>query len=255
MKREWTPQQLNAITAADGSVLVSAAAGSGKTAVLVERVIRLITSSNNPIDADRLLVVTFTRDAAAEMKQRISQALSKLLEDDPFNPQLIRQSKLLYTASICTIDSFCGDLVKEYFHTLGVSSDYRIADKPELELMKTAAMDIAVEAFYNEGSTEFAKLLDAFSGKGGDQNLRATVEKIHGFLETQPFPDLWLNEMYDGYCERSVANSIWGKIIIDYAIPAVAHCVNLCESSLSMLGEADDKLKNKLVPIIEDDLI
>lgn len=255
MKRKWTPQQLNAITATDGSVLVSAAAGSGKTAVLVERVIRLITSSDNPIDADRLLVVTFTRDAAAEMKQRISQALAALLEDDPFNPQLLRQSKLLYTASICTIDSFCGDLVKEYFHTLGVSSDYRIADKPELELMKTAAMDKAVEAFYNEGGSVFAKLLDAFSSKGGDQNLRSTVEKIHGFLETQPFPDLWLDEMYEGYGERSVAASAWGKIIIDYAIPAVAHCVNLCESSLSMLGEADDKLKNKLVPIIEDDLI
>ncbi len=255
MTRKWTPQQLNAISATGGSVLVSAAAGSGKTAVLVERVIRLITSAENPVDADRLLVVTFTRDAAAEMKQRISQTLAKLLENDPFNPQLIRQSKLLYTASISTIDSFCGDLVKEYFHTLGVSSDYRIADKPELELMKTAAMDIAVEAFYNEGSTEFAKLLDAFSGKGGDQNLRATVEKIHGFLETQPFPDLWLNYMYEGYGERSVAASIWGKIIIDYAVPAAAHCINLCESSLSMLGEADDKLKNKLVPIIEDDLI
>lgn len=255
MEREWTPQQLNAITATDGSVLVSAAAGSGKTAVLVERVIRLITSADNPVDADRLLVVTFTRDAAAEMKQRISQALAALLEDDPFNPQLIRQSKLLYTASICTIDSFCGDLVKEYFHTLGVSADYRIADKAELELMKTAAMDIAVEAFYNEGGTDFAKLLDAFSGKGGDKNLRSTVEKIHSFLETQPFPDLWLNDMYEGYGERSVTASVWGKIIIDYAVPAVAHCVNLCESSLSMLGEAEEKLRDKLAPIIEDDLV
>ena len=255
MAWDWTPQQLNAITSTGGSVLVSAAAGSGKTKVLVERVIRLITSSDNPVDVDRLLVVTFTRDAAAEMKQRISQALAELLDNDPFNPQLIRQSKLQYTASICTIDSFCGDLVKEYFHTLGVSADYRVADTAELELMKTAAMDIAVEAFYNEGGAGFGELLDAFSGKGGDQNLRATVEKIHGFLETQPFPDLWLDEMYESYGERSVTASIWGRIIIDYAVPAVAHCVNLCESSLSLLGEADDKLKNKLSPIIEDDLI
>lgn len=255
MKREWTPQQYNAITATDGSVLVSAAAGSGKTAVLVERVIRLITSPDKPIDADRLLVVTFTRDAAAEMKQRISQALAALLEDDPFNPQLLRQSKLLYAASICTIDSFCGDLVKEYFHTLGVSADYRVADDAEIELMKTAAMDVAVEAFYNEGGARFCKLLDAFSGKEGDQNLRTTVQKVHRFLETQPFPDLWLKEMYEGYGERSVTSSVWGRIIIDYAVPAVAHCVNLCESSICMLGEADDKLKNKLVPIIEDDLI
>ena len=128
MSREWTAQQRAAIESTDGTILVSAAAGSGKTAVLVERVIRMITSDENPVDADRLLVVTFTRDAAAEMKQRISAALSALLEKDPFNERLLRQSKLLYTASISTIDSFCGDLVKEYFHTLGVSADYRIAD-------------------------------------------------------------------------------------------------------------------------------
>lgn len=253
MKREWTKEQLNAITATDGTVLVSAAAGSGKTAVLVERVIRMITAADNPIDADRLLVVTFTRDAAAEMKQRIADTLSKLLEDDPFNTKLIHQSKLLHTASISTIDSFCGDLVKEYFHTLGVSADYRIADTAELELMKTAAMDIAVEAFYNEGGAEFGELLDAFSGKGGDVNLRNTVMKIHSFLETQPFPDEWLDDMLQSYGERNVADSIWGKIIIDYAIPAVAHCVNLCESSISLLLDGDDKLYDKLEPIIEDD--
>ena len=149
MPREWTEQQRHAITAQGGSILVSAAAGSGKTAVLVERVIRMITAADRPVDADRLLVVTFTRDAAAEMKQRIAQTLADLLRDDPFDPQLLRQSKLLYTATICTIDSFCGDLVKEYFHTLGVSADYRIADQSELELLKAAAMDSAMEDFYN----------------------------------------------------------------------------------------------------------
>lgn len=254
MPREWTEQQLNAITARGGSVLVSAAAGSGKTAVLVERVIRMITSGDDPIDADRLLVVTFTRDAAAEMKQRIAQTLSSLLEDDPFDPQLIRQSKLLCTASICTIDSFCGDLVKEYFHSLGVAADYRIADQSELELMKTAAVDMAMEDFYNDGSEGFSALLDAFSGKGGDRKLRETVLKIHGFLETQPFPDRWMDDMLSGYGERQVAGSVWGRIIIDYAVPVAAHCVALCESSLKLLGEADEKLKDKLVPIIEGDL-
>ncbi|MEE1104372.1 MAG: UvrD-helicase domain-containing protein, partial [Ruminococcus sp.] len=186
MPREWTEQQRHAITAQGGSILVSAAAGSGKTAVLVERVIRMITAADHPVDADRLLVVTFTRDAAAEMKQRIAQALADLLRDDPFDPQLLRQSKLLYTATICTIDSFCGDLVKEYFHTLGVSADYRIADQSELELLKAAAMDSAMEDFYNADNGGFSELLDAFSGKGGDKNLRDTVLKIHSFLETQP---------------------------------------------------------------------
>ena len=251
----WTKQQQNAIGSTGGSVLVSAAAGSGKTAVLVERVIRMITSEQNPIDVDRLLVVTFTRDAAAEMKQRIAHTLSELLEDDPFNEHLLRQSKLLYTASICTIDSFCGDLVKEYFHTLGVSSDYRIAEQSELELIKAAAMDIAMEEFYNKGGDKFSMLLDAFSGKGGDQNLRRTVWKIHGFLETQPFPDKWLDDMLESYGEREVSQSIWGKIIIDYANSAVSHAVNLCENSMNTLLEADAALSDKLTPVIEDDLL
>ena len=254
MPREWTEQQHHAITAQGGSILVSAAAGSGKTAVLVERVIRMITDAEKPVDADRLLVVTFTRDAAAEMKQRIAQTLSDLLCADPYNKQLLRQSKLLYTATICTIDSFCGDLVKEYFHTLGVSADYRIADQSELELLKAAAMDSAMEDFYNADNSGFAALLDAFSGKSGDKNLRDTVFKLHNFLETQPFPDKWLDDMLQSYGERRVAASLWGKILIDYAVPAAAHCVNLCENSMKQLEEADDKLRDKLVPVIEDDL-
>ena len=255
MPREWTEQQRHAITAQGGSILVSAAAGSGKTAVLVERVIRMITAADHPVDADRLLVVTFTRDAAAEMKQRIAQALADLLRDDPFDPQLLRQSKLLYTATICTIDSFCGDLVKEYFHTLGVSADYRIADQSELELLKAAAMDSAMEDFYNADNDGFSELLDAFSGKGGDKNLRDTVLKIHSFLETQPFPDKWLDDMLQSYGERRVAASLWGKIMIDYAVPAAAHCVNLCENSMRQLADADEKLREKLAPVIEDDLV
>ena len=250
----WTKQQQNAINSTGGSVLVSAAAGSGKTAVLVERVIKMITSPENPIDVDRLLVVTFTRDAAAEMKHRIAQALSDLLEDDPFNEHLLRQSKLLYAASICTIDSFCGDLVKEYFHTLGISSDYRIAEQSELELLKSAAMDQAMEAFYSEGGSKFSMLLDAFSGKGGDRKLRETVWKIHSFLETQPFPDIWLDDMYESYGVSDVSESIWGKIIIEYADSAVSHAVNLCENSMKTLLEADEKLSDKLMPVIEDDL-
>ena len=254
MAREWTPQQKNAIESTGGTVLVSAAAGSGKTAVLVERVIRMITSPENPVDADRLLVVTFTRDAAAEVKQRIARAINDLLETDPYNPQLLRQSKLLHTASISTIDSFCGDLVKEYFHTLGVSSDYRIAEESENKLMQAAAMDIAIEAFYNENTDGFRALLDAFSGKAGDRNLRETVFRIHGFLETQPFPEQWLDNMLQSYSERSVRRSLWGQIIIDYAVPAVSHAVNLCENSMKLLQDGDEKLRGKLTPVIEDDL-
>ena len=194
MSRQWTRQQENAISSTGGSVLVSAAAGSGKTAVLVERVIRLITGTENHTDIDRLLVVTFTKDAAAEMRSRISDALSMLLEDDPYNPNLLRQKQLLYQARISTIHSFCGDLVREYFHTLGISPDFRIISDAELDLLCAEAADAAFESFYNRGGEDFSNLLDAFAAKSGDQKLRETVFKIYGFLETQPFPDKWLDD-------------------------------------------------------------
>lgn len=254
MSRQWTEQQKNAIYATDGSVLVSAAAGSGKTAVLVERVINLITRSENPIDVDRMLIVTFTRAAAAEMRERISKAINKLLENDPYNPNLLKQKQLLYTASISTIDSFCSDVVREYFHALGVSRDFRIADEGELDVLRKTALDNAFNTFYSSDSDEFIALLDAFSSKGGDVNLRETVLKISTFLSTQPFPEKWLDNMLSNYGESSVTESIWGKIIIDYTKSSIHHAINLTQNSLRIL-ENDEKLQKSFAPKIEDDLV
>lgn len=254
MDRQWTTQQKNAIFATDGSVLVSAAAGSGKTAVLVERVINLITRSENPIDVDRMLIVTFTRAAAAEMRERISKAINKLLENDPYNPNLLRQKQLLYTASISTIDSFCSDIVREYFHSLGVSRDFRIADEGELDVLRKTALDNAFNTFYSSDSDEFIALLDAFSSKTGDVNLREAVLKICTFLSTQPFSEKWLDYMLSNYAENSVAESIWGKIIIEYSKTTVHHAINLTQNSLKIL-ESDEKLHKSFAPKIEDDLV
>lgn len=254
MDRQWTTQQKNAIFATDGSVLVSAAAGSGKTAVLVERVINLITRSENSIDVDRMLIVTFTRAAAAEMRERISKAINKLLENDPYNPNLLKQKQLLYTASISTIDSFCSDIVREYFHSLGVSRDFRIADEGELDVLRKTALDNAFNTFYSSDSDEFIALLDAFSSKTGDVNLREAVLKICTFLSTQPFSEKWLDDMLSNYAENSVAESIWGKIIIEYSKTTVHHAINLTQNSLKIL-ENDDKLHKSFAPKIEDDLV
>lgn len=254
MDRQWTTQQKNAIFATDGSVLVSAAAGSGKTAVLVERVINLITRSENPIDVDRMLIVTFTRAAAAEMRERISKAINKLLKNDPYNPNLLKQKQLLYTASISTIDSFCSDIVREYFHSLGVSRDFRIADEGELDVLRKTALDNAFNTFYSSDSDEFIALLDAFSSKTGDVNLREAVLKICTFLSTQPFSEKWLDDMLSNYAENSVAESIWGKIIIEYSKTTVHHAINLTQNSLKIL-ENDDKLHKSFAPKIEDDLV
>lgn len=254
MDRQWTTQQKNAIFATDGSVLVSAAAGSGKTAVLVERVINLITRSENPIDVDRMLIVTFTRAAAAEMRERISKAINKLLENDPYNPNLLKQKQLLYTASISTIDSFCSDIVREYFHSLGVSRDFRIADEGELDVLRKTALDNAFNTFYSSDSDEFIALLDAFSSKTGDVNLREAVLKICTFLSTQPFSEKWIDDMLSNYAENSVAESIWGKIIIEYSKTTVHHAINLTQNSLKIL-ENDEKLHKSFAPKIEDDLL
>lgn len=161
----FTDAQTDAINAQGGSVLVSAAAGSGKTTVLIERIIRMITRRENPIDADRLLIVTFTRAAASEMKERLAKAINSLLENDPYNSLLLRQRQLMYNTSICTIDSFCGSVVREYFHILGVQKDFRLADENEIKVIGSEALESVLEDFYIENTSDFTALVDAFANK------------------------------------------------------------------------------------------
>ena len=169
---KFTDAQTDAIVAQGGSVLVSAAAGSGKTTVLIERIIRMITRKENPIDVDRLLIVTFTRAAASEMKERLAKAINALLEKDPYNSLLLRQRQLMYNTSICTIDSFCGSIVREYFHVLGVQKDFRLADENEIKVIGNDALETVLEDFYRGNTPEFNALADAFANKNGDDNLR-----------------------------------------------------------------------------------
>lgn len=161
----FTDAQTDAINAQGGSVLVSAAAGSGKTTVLIERIIRMITRRENPIDVDRLLIVTFTRAAASEMKERLAKAINLLLENDPYNSLLLRQRQLMYNTSICTIDSFCGSVVREYFHILGVQKDFRLADENEIKVIGSEALESVLEDFYRENTPDFTALVDAFANK------------------------------------------------------------------------------------------
>ncbi len=250
---DWTRGQLNAINSTDGSVLVSAAAGSGKTAVLVERVKRMITREDNPVDADRLLVVTFTRDAAAEMKQRISKAINKLIKDDPYNPALIEQKKRFNNAHISTIDSFCGDIVREYFHALGISADYRIGDKSELEVLSKKALDKTFDTFYKTNAKEFENLLSAFADvKKGDLFLRKAVLKICDFLSTQPFPDIWLEKMLNNYSEKNFSKSLWGEIITSNIEDNVYRLISLMESAEKSL-ECEPELSEKFLDAVKEE--
>ncbi|MBQ8917201.1 MAG: UvrD-helicase domain-containing protein, partial [Oscillospiraceae bacterium] len=140
MSRNWTSDQKNAIEARGGGLLVSAAAGSGKTAVLVERVIRRVLEDRPPVDIDRLLVVTFSKASAAEMCRRIGESIRARLQQAPDDPHLLRQQMLLDNAHISTIHSFCYELVRQNFTELGISHDVRLADEQETALLRGSAL-------------------------------------------------------------------------------------------------------------------
>lgn len=163
--KKWTKPQLDAINARNGSILVSAAAGSGKTAVLVQRVIEILVDEEKPCDADKLLIVTFTNAAAAEMKERISERLSELIRQRPFDNRLKRQQVLLSNAHISTIHSFCNNIIREHFYILGVSKDFKIADTSEMSLLREDAIANILDNNYNSGSRAFFNLVEAFSSE------------------------------------------------------------------------------------------
>ena len=243
MARIWTKAQSDAINALDGSVLVSAAAGSGKTAVLTQRVINRLTDENDPVSVDRLLIVTFTRAAAQEMRQRISDALSDLLKKDPANSNLINQQLLLPTAKICTIDSFCSDLVKENFQALDLAPDFRIGDEGELQLLSKQAMDMTMEQMYeNDSDGSFRNLTELLFTSRDDSKTAEMAEKLYHNSVSFPFPERWLDSLCSEYDEKiNIKDSSYGKIILEHTVKALEYCGELAESILQQC-EGDDAL-------------
>ncbi|MBQ7980483.1 MAG: helicase-exonuclease AddAB subunit AddA, partial [Oscillospiraceae bacterium] len=191
----WTDEQLNAIAAEGMGIVVSAAAGSGKTSVLVERLIRVLSDTENKTPADRLIVVTFTNDAAAQMKQRLSDALSEKLTEEPDNLWLCSQQALLQTAKISTIHSFCFDLIRENIRSLNVSAGFRILDDTEEMLLKRRAVEKVFENFYSKCPDVINRLVDFFSGGDRDDaNLEDILLEAYDFLMSIPYYDDWINE-------------------------------------------------------------
>ncbi len=228
MERKWTPAQLQAITASGGNLLVSAAAGSGKTAVLVERVIRRLTDEKHPVTPDRFLIVTFTRAAASEIRTRISAALEAAIAADRGNSFLARQQMLLPYAHICTIDAFCSALVKENFAALALSPTVKTADAGELELLSAAALDETMEHFYAEGSPAFLQLTETLFQGRDDKALREAVLSLYDTAQAYPFPELWLKRVRSAF-ERgdTLAESPYGKVLLASARQALRYCETL----------------------------
>ena len=198
-ERVWTPQQEDSIAARGGSLLVSAAAGSGKTAVLVERIIRRITDPVHPVDVDRLLVVTFTRAAAAEMRQRLSAALSDKMAAEPDNRLYARQQMLLPRAYISTVHGFCTRILQEFAGQSGLPVGFAVAEEGRADLIGAEALDTVLEEAYRKKDPAFLALAAQLCSDRDDSGLREAILGAYRFMQAQPFPDVWLQRQMDAY--------------------------------------------------------
>jgi ATP-dependent helicase/nuclease subunit A len=219
MSPKWTPEQEQAITARGSNTLVAAAAGSGKTAVLVERIITYLTDSENPVDVDRLLVVTFTNAAAAEMKKRIGEALEKTLKQRPGSLYLRKQLSLVNRANISTLHSFCMDVVRRYYYQIDIDPSFRILDDTERVLLQEQVLEEIFEEEYSDDSNQqFFSLVDRYSSDRGDDELQKLILDLYGFSQSHPWPEKWLDDVvsqYDvGHVEH-IEQLPWGKQLLD----------------------------------------
>ncbi len=196
----WTDDQWKAIWAKGQDILVAAAAGSGKTAVLVERIIQKILAEGDRMDVDELLVVTFTNASAAEMRHRIGQALEKAIDEDPHSHHLRKQLSLLNRASISTLHSFCLEVIRKYYYLIDIDPGFRIANETEGDLLRDEVLDELFEEEYGkENNQAFFKLVDTFTNDRSDGALQDMIRKLYDFSRSHPNPDEWLRGLEEMY--------------------------------------------------------
>ena len=230
---KWTKEQAGAIKIRNSKTLVAAGAGSGKTAVLVERIIRKVIDDG--VDIDKMLIVTFTNAAASEMKERIRD---RLYDEASKNHSLQKQILYLNRSSIMTIDAFCKKAIKDYFYKLDIDPNFKIADSTECELMKLEAIDEVLEELYESSDANVLEVLDAYSTNKSDDSLINLILSIHRFIQSCPNPLEWLNEKCEMY-NTSVddfSKTLWGDKLIRY--------------TRKIVGEMTDELRN-----VADDLM
>ncbi len=250
---KWTVDQQKAIEARKGTLLVSAAAGSGKTAVLVERVIQRICDAENPCGVENLLIVTFTNAAAAQMKEKIAAAISKKIALNPSDKRLRRQQLMLPCANICTIDSFCINLVRENFHTLGISPDFTLIDDGELDILKGKAVNAVIEELYQKSEPEFINLCNLISDNRDDGKLIEAIYTLHKLSQAYPFPEDWLASLRNDFADPlAPEKSKWGRIITSHIESYIVNSIDSAEHCLELLRE-ETVLKDRYSPAFESD--
>ena len=224
---KWTREQEQVIRLRDRNLLVSAAAGSGKTAVLVERIISRVTDPVRPVDIDRLLVVTFTRAAAGEMKERIGRALEEKLREDPENEHLQRQGILLHHAQISTIHGFCTYVIQNYFHRIDLDPGYRIADEGELKLLKGEVLSDLLEEEYAWGDRDFLEFAEAFAPGKSDKKIDELILRVYEFAVSDPWPEGWLESCRKACVietEEELEKSAWVRAALDEVKRLLSSC-------------------------------
>lgn len=202
MAVNFTPDQQRVIDTRNVNILVSAAAGSGKTAVLVERIIQMITDENSgrkPVDIDRLLIVTFTSAAAAQMRERISRAVSRKLEENPESEHLQRQASLIHNAQITTIDSFCLFVIRNNFNEIGLDPAFRVADESEVKMIEADVMGRLLEQAHTEPTERFLNFIESYSTGTNEKKIEEAILRLYHFAMSYPFPEEWLAERLEDY--------------------------------------------------------
>lgn len=235
----WTKEQQAVIDSRNCNLLVAAAAGSGKTAVLVERIIQLITDKKNPIDIDKLLVVTFTNAAASEMRERIGDAIGKALDKEPDNKHLQSQLVLLNKASITTIHSFCLEVIKSNFHKINLDPNFRIGDTTECMLLKQESIEEVFEELYLQEDKGFLNLVESYAEKRGDTNLQSIILGVYNFAMASPDPKEWLEfaaQQFNIDDDFDFSTSVWAKAILENVLVEI---IGIESNMKDILGEIE----------------
>lgn len=239
---KWTEEQKKVIDLRNRNILVSAAAGSGKTAVLVERIISMISEGDHPVDIDRLLIVTFTNKAAAEMRERIGKAIDNKIKEMPENAHLQKQMTLIHSAQITTIHSFCLNVIRNHFNSIDLDPSFRIADEAELTLLKSDVLGELLENYYEESGEDFLDFIESFSAGKSDDEIEDLVLKLYHFSMSYPWPDEWLEEKKNTFNLSSVEEmkkSDWMKALLHNINSMVKDMMERCREALSICNESD----------------
>lgn len=258
---KWTKEQQKVIELRNRNILVSAAAGSGKTAVLVERIIQMLTDEEHPMDVDRLLIVTFTEAAASEMKERIRSAIETALEVNPGNAHLQRQSTLIHSAQITTIHSFCLSVIREHFHLIDMDPGFRIAEEGELRLLKQDVLSELLEECYVNQEERFMELVEKLGSGKNDKKLEGMILQLYEYSRSYPQPQKWLEHCVNQYaeCETYLKQEGTGeepvflRRALDWAQKYIEDLVELADQCIRICEEPDGPYM--YAPMLEEDRI